>query len=195
MTPSDSLDPIERRIWRLAFLLTGNAHAAAELIHGVTRSRPDPATLEPARLDRLIVLRSREHPAGGEPQMPGAPDDARLALRSALALPPQPLEAWILTRVDELDALHVSRAMDCSRTAAGNHLAAADERMKSRLGPDHDRAVAALRAYADSIDPVPLIAAARRRAAERRRRRLTIVGGVVSIAVLFLAYVVLTLVA
>ncbi len=189
------LKPIERRIWRLAFLLTGDPDAAADLIARVLHSRPDPTALDAARLDRLIVLRSREIAPGASRSVPGAPEDAARALHAALSMPPQPLEAWVLTRVDLLDELHVSRAMDCSRTAAGNHLASADARMKTLLADRLDAGVSALRAYADSLNPAPLIAQARARARARRKRRAAVTLGVGAIALLAAAWVVLTFLA
>lgn len=195
MTTRD-LKPIERRVWRLAFLLTGDPEAAADLITRVLRSRPDPTTLDPARLDRLIILRSRESaPTPRAFSSPDAPEGAALAIGAALRLQPQPLEAWVLSRVDLLDELHVSRAMDCSRTAAKNHLGAADDRMKTLLGDRLEASVGALRAYADSLDPAPLIARARERARRVRNRRAAISLGIGAIAILAAAWLVLTVLA
>ncbi len=190
------LKPIERRIWRLAFLLTGDPEAAAGLITRVLRSRPDPTTLDPARLDRLIILRSRESaPTPRTLSAIDAPEGAASALGAALRLPPQPLEAWVLSRVDLLDELHVSRAMDCSRTATRTHLGAADERMKTLLGDRLEASVGALRAYADALDPEPLIARARERARRHRNRRAAIVLGIGAIALLAAVWLALSVLA
>ena len=54
--------PHERRIWRLAFLLAGDADRAAALIATVLRDQPHPERLEPGRLDRLVILHAREIP-------------------------------------------------------------------------------------------------------------------------------------
>ncbi|MFM9996649.1 MAG: hypothetical protein ACKVU4_12725 [Phycisphaerales bacterium] len=179
---------VERRIWRLAFLLTADPDRAAALIDDVLDSGPDPATLEPARLDRLIVLRSREGAgaAGAATPTPvaGMSGEAARTLRAALKLPPQPLEAWVLARVDELDDLHVSRAMDCSRTAAGHHLEAADAAMRRSLADGFDAGLAALRAFADALDLGPIIAHHRALARRRRTRGSLIVIGVVGLVVL-----------
>jgi hypothetical protein len=100
----------------------------------------------------------------------------------------------LLTRVDDLDELHVSRAMDCSRTAVRNHLGAADSRMRSRLGDRHDAGVASLRRYADELEPGPIIAGFRERAGAARRRRRAILVGVWALAALAAAWLVLTLI-
>lgn len=186
---------VERRIWRLAFLLTGDPDRAATLIDDVLGTGSDPATLEPARLDRLIVLRSRESTkAAGAPTptpVAGMPPEAARTLGAALKLPPQPLEAWVLARVDELDALHMSRAMDCSKTAAGHHLEAADEAMRKALADRFDAGLAALRAFADSLDLGPIIAHHRARVRRRRQRRTLIVTGGIAILALGLVVTVL----
>lgn len=193
------LRPVERRIWRLAFLLSGDPAAAAEMIDEVLRSQPDPASMEPARLDRLIVLRAREASASASrpprAALPGFSDDAAAVLDALTRLPEQPREAWVLTRLDELDAMHVSRAMDCSRTAAAHHLAAADEAMRAALGARLDPCVAAARSAADALDLGPIIAGHRDRLRRRRRLRAALLAGVVGIVVLAALVTVLSVVA
>jgi hypothetical protein len=67
----------------------------------------------------------------------------------------------------------MSRAMDCSRTAARMHLSGADDQMKARLGARYDLAVDALRRFADGLDPGPIIAAHRLQRQKRAFRRRT----------------------
>lgn len=160
---------LERRVWRLAFLLSGDGAGAAALVDRVLRARGDAATLEPARLDRLIIQHARSLTAR-VPMDEG--DLAQVALRAARSLSEQPREAWVLSRVDGVDELWMGRAMDCSRTAARMHLATADDFMRSRLGARHDEAVEALRRFADGLDPGPIIAAHRVMARKRKNRRL-----------------------
>ncbi|MBL9030739.1 MAG: hypothetical protein JNM80_03415 [Phycisphaerae bacterium] len=175
---------IERRCWRLAFLVTGSASAATVVADRVMQGRLDPEGMEPGRLDRLIVQQARGVPArvgitDASLEMPAA---ALSALRGLLSLAHQPREAWVLSRVDELDELRMSQAMDCSRTAARNHLSAGDERMRAILGADLDTSAAALRAFADSLDPGPImrrVREAQRHAARRRLVKLAAVAGLI----------------
>jgi len=193
MTSGEIL-PHERRVWRLAYLLTGDTDGAAALAARVSRSHPDLAAMEPALLDRMVVQEARILAARGatsRPARPPMPADATRAFDAALAMPRQPLEAWVLTRLDDLDPLRVCRAMDCSRTAAARHLAAADEQMKGRLAEHLDRGIVALRAAADALDPAPTIT--RRRENDRaadKRRQIILTGGA-AIAILGIALAVL----
>ena len=50
----------ERRVYRLAVLLTGNPISATKVIGQVLDAQPDLRRLDSAHLDRLTVLRSRE---------------------------------------------------------------------------------------------------------------------------------------
>ncbi|MCC6659647.1 MAG: hypothetical protein IT437_02050 [Phycisphaerales bacterium] len=180
----------ERRIWRLAFLLTGDAERAAGVIETVLRDQPHPEGVDAGRLDRLIILHAREVPRGTVPAV-GMGAEAARGMGVLLALPQQPREAWVLTRLDGLDELRVSRAMDCSRTAVARHLKAADEQMGHRLGDALNRCVAALRREADAIDPAPLIAAALEKRRKDRLGRALVVGGITLIVVAAAAIVAL----
>jgi hypothetical protein len=192
---------IERRIWRICFLLTGNELAAADLVDRVLRAH-DVRGMEPAKLDRLIVQQAREmlgtgySPGRKRPRtLPLSPLAARAeapiaeTLKLVQVLPEQPREAWVLTRIDDLDELHVSRAMDCSKTAMHNHLHAADEQLRGALNDRYDAALAALRRFADTLDPGPVIA---QRRAQRRIRQSRRVG---FIAVLIVTVLLIVLMA
>ncbi len=184
---------LERRVWRLAFLLTGDREGAAALVDRILDAQANLDALEPARLDRLVILQARE--MMGVASLPPAdfsngPLQER-ALRAAHAMGAQAREAWVLARVDIVDELWMSRAMDCSRTAARQHLAGADEVMRSRLGGDYDAAVMELRKFADSLDPGPIIAANRRKRHRRRLERRMAAGIIVAVVILGAAVVLL----
>lgn len=187
---------LERRIWRLAHLLTGDEAGAAGLVDRVLDAQASPESLDWARLDRLVIQQAREMAAGTKGARPAAApagqgDLAHRTLATALEMERQPLEAWVLSRIDELDELRMARAMDCSRTALRNHLAAGDEHMRAKLGEGAPAAVAALKKYADSLDPGPIIARHRRKRRKQRNRRMVVVIGIVAIVVMGVALVVL----
>lgn len=122
----------ERRVYRLATLLTGNPKLAAGVITAVVDAQPDLRRMDSAHMDRLTVLRSREIKPGLL-QSPEIPEDLADALA---ALPAQQRESWILTRVYQLPERELARAMDCSLTATKRHLEQADQAMFERLGPE-----------------------------------------------------------
>jgi hypothetical protein len=177
----------EARIWRLAFLLTGHPVAANELIARVLRTQPDVLAVEAVRLDRLVILHAREWAARHERAFAASPPlDAAAAetLTVALGLNHQLLEAWILARVDGMEGLSVSRAMDCSNTAAANHLAEADRAMAAGLGANLVPGLEALRRAADGLDPFPFIEEVRQRQRTRSRRRIIVMALVVVAAII-----------
>lgn len=194
--PPSARTAIERRTWRLAFLLTGNPNAASSLIERVFKIQKNPASLEPALLDRLIIQNARYLPKSTEvilPRIEGVFNTApaAAALTAALSLPHQPLEAWTLRRIDDLNELHIARAMDCSKTAARLHLASADDRLTSLLGEKLLPSAAALRTYADALDPAPLITAYRHKARRRRIAKLKLWAIIVAAATLLISFAVL----
>jgi hypothetical protein len=162
----------EARIWRLSFLLTGDTRGATELVGRVLRAQPDVLDVEPVRLDRLVILQAREWSRSrrGRVVAPGSLGaEAAEALGAALSMDHQLLEAWVLARVDGMEGLSISRAMDCSNTASAMHLAEADRVMAAKLGAKLPAGLDALRAGADKLDPRPFIDESR---AGRRRRGL-----------------------
>ena len=54
----------ERRVYRLATLLTGNPNAAVKVIKSVVSAQLDLRKLDDSHMDRLTVLRSREIKSG-----------------------------------------------------------------------------------------------------------------------------------
>ena len=108
----------ERRVYRLATLLTGDPDAATGIMQAVLRAQPDLRAIESARLDRLTVLRCRE--------VPSQPLHAEAlrgeAARALASLAAQPREVWLLVRAYGLPLREAARAMDCSVTATTRHL-------------------------------------------------------------------------
>jgi hypothetical protein len=168
----------ERRVYRLAAILTGDPIKATTVISQVVGSKPNLAELDSAHMDRLTVLRSREiRPATL------VSDEVPLGVATALqALPAQQREAWVFARVYQTPPREMSRAMDCSSTAAERHLQLASAAMaRVAGGADADAARSFLR-YSMSLD-VPEFY----RAAQRRRRRLRLAMLLVVIGILALA--------
>ncbi|MHC5022634.1 MAG: sigma-70 family RNA polymerase sigma factor [Planctomycetota bacterium] len=168
----------ERRVYRLATLLTGNPLAATSVIAQVVGAQPDLSRLDSAHLDRLTILRSREIPAAAlVSDLVPVSDAATLA-----GLPFQVREAWVLARVYRLSAREMARAMDCSLTATTRHLDQAD----AAMGATGEGAAASILAFSQSLD-VPGFY----RAEQRRRRRvrqviLPVAAGVALIGVILL---------
>jgi len=165
----------ERRVYRLAALLTGNPVAATRVIEAVVGAQPDLRALDNAHMDRLTVLRSREIASA---RLVGDTLPAAVAT-SLAALPPQQREAWVLSRVYELLPRETARAMDCSVTATARHLEQADALMGRALGGQTDQAAQALLSYALSLD-VPAFYRQR----QRRRRRIRLILRIAGIVLL-----------
>jgi hypothetical protein len=137
----------ERRVYRLATLLTGNPNAATKVIEQVVGAQPDLRRLDSAHLDRLTVLRSREIKPGRI-----VADGVRPEIAAALeGLSPQQREAWVFHHVYRMDARDAAKAMDCSHVAAERHLAAADDVVMRAIGGSHG-AGAMLLKYTMSLD-------------------------------------------
>jgi hypothetical protein len=166
------IESCERRVYRLATLLTGDRAAAAVVIEAVLAARPRLDDLDGAHMDRLTVLRSREIPPailfGRNVHAPSAEALARLEC--------QQREAWVFARVFRLPSRDVARAMDCSVTAAQRHLERADALMQAARGEGaagmpEAAAAEQLRALVVRLDTPPLFRA-RREARQRMRRTL-----------------------
>lgn len=156
----------ERRVYRLATLLTGNPMTATGVITVVVDAQPDLTRLDGTHLDRLTVLRSRE-------LRPGmiVHDEVDPAVAEALTdLPPQQREAWVFARVYQVPLRQIARAMDCSVGATERHLGQADAAMVESLGrADAAKAPKTLLDYSMKLD-VPAFFRARQR--QRRIVRL-----------------------
>lgn len=168
----------QRRAWRLALLLTGDASRAGDVVRAARRALRHGAPPDAAQLDRLIIqqlrVAARRRPRTTQPHPQPTDPSARRLLEALHALPQQPREAWVLRRIDRLDERHTARAMDCSRTAAERHLAAADRALTSQLDQTLDAATTALQAWADHLPVDELMEATAARAAHARRRRLAV---------------------
>ncbi len=173
----------ERRVYRLAALLTGDPDAATGIMEAVLRAQPDLRAMQSARLDRLTLLRCREVPARPLPaEVLGA--DAGHVIASLAA---QPREAWMLVRAYGLPLRETARAMDCSVTATTRHLERADGAMAGALGGGVGPAIEAVRAYSKSLQ-VPAHHLARQERRRRQKRVLTVA------LLLLLALLVMTIV-
>ncbi len=161
----------ERRVYRLATLLTGDPIAATRVIEAVVDAQPDLRRLDSARLDRLTVLRCREIEPGRLVH-----DAVPAAAAEALAgLPAQPREAWVLTNACGLPLRETARSMDCSITATTRHLEHARRALAETLGNAAEDAPAAFRACSASLG-VPDFYRRRRARRLQRRRILALVG-------------------
>jgi hypothetical protein len=155
----------ERRVYRLATLLTGDPVAATRVIEAVVDAQPDLRRLDSAHLDRLTVLRSREI----EPAMI-ADDGVPPALARALAdLPGQAREAWVLTHAYRMPLRQTARAMDCSTTATRRHLQRSEGLMAAALGDAAAAAPQLVLAYSMSLGIPAFYRAKRRRRRQVRR--------------------------
>jgi hypothetical protein len=158
-------DACERRVYRLATLLTGNPIAATKVIAQVVDVQPDLTHLDGAHLDRLTVLRSREI----TPAILADESVPRAAAETLAGMPVQQREAWVFGRVYRLDDREMARAMDCSVTATRRHLDQADAAMRQRLDSEDSAAAELVLAYSMSLD-VPVFY----REAKLRKRRLKV---------------------
>jgi hypothetical protein len=168
----------ERRVYRLAVLLTGDPEAATRVVEDVARARGDLRDLDSAHLDRLTILRCRERQAKtGRSRTRAVPDEAARAVLEAMdGMPPQLRESWVLTAVYRLDPREAARSMDCSLTATERHIEAGAQAIGTLLGTAGSAAAAeSLLRYSLSLD-VPEVYRVRRRRRRRLRlaRRLTL---------------------
>jgi hypothetical protein len=154
----------ERRVYRLATLLTGDPSAATTVIAQVVDSQPDLSKLDSAHMDRLAVLRSREI----EPGMIVAENLPQNLAKALSQLTSQQREAWVLTKVYRMPRRDAAKAMDCSVNAAEQHLNHAEATMgMAASGGGQEAAAKALLEYSMSLD-VPGFYRA-----QRRQRRVT----------------------
>lgn len=141
-----------RRVWRLAFLLTGDAGSAESLFIQIMREHRRIGSVEPDRLDRMIIMRAREHPQHTQRRLRPDPH-----LSTLYELLPQPLEAWLLVHVEQLEERSAAKAMDCSITALRLHQEAAEDYLTEQLGDAWHALADKLRQAADELDATPAI--------------------------------------
>lgn len=173
----------ERRVYRLATLLTGNPNAATAVIRSVLRAQPDLREIDSAHMDRLTVLRSREIRAATlvSKHVPHAIAEALASLTA------QQREAWVLVRVYRQTVREASRSMDCSMRAATRHLEIADQQMRRTIRDSADDAGDLLLRYSMSLDVPQFYRVAQKR---QRTRKL-----IVAIALLIGGLAILLLIA
>ncbi len=161
------IEAYRRRVWRLAYLLTGDESAAGEMFEKIMRDRKAIESVEPDRLDRLIVMRAREMMGALKTRFVLDPHVALL-----YGLPSGSREAWLLIHVEDMDELTAAKAMDCSKKALSLHLTRAEEELRRELGDGVADLAAAVRQRADGIDPAPVIAAWSQKLRKRRLWRM-----------------------
>lgn len=167
----------ERRVYRLATLLTGDPVEATHVITQVVGARPDLSELDSAHLDRVTVLRSRDIP-------PATLISGLVPLTYAAALAALPLqqrEAWVLARVYQTPPREMSRAMDCSTSAAARHLASASEAMAAVATEGQKTPAQAFLQYSMTLDVPEFYRVAQRR--QRCMRLTLLLGCIAAIAV------------
>ena len=157
----------ERRVYRLATLLTGNPNAAVDVIASVVGAQPDLSRLDNSHMDRLTVLRSREiKPSTLVGEQLGHQVSSALA-----SLTSQQREAWVFAHVYRMPLREAAKAMDCSVHAAEQHLRSSTEAMAARAGSASEAAAAAaaLLAYSMSLDVPQFFRQQQHRIRVRRR--------------------------
>lgn len=164
-------DALQRRVYRLALMLTGDPSAAADIVIRVIyarNSKVDPDAVDSAHLDRMTILRCREYKRAVH-TTDTIPPDIAAAVRG---LSRQQCEAWTLRDVYRMPPREVARAMDCSTTATQRHYEQAVEKLDQLLKDDDqtgtDRAADVYRAWTMAIG-VP--EKAQRRIERIKRRR------------------------
>lgn len=76
-------------------------------------------------------------------------------IRAVRKLPPQQTEAFILHHGEQFDARRLAVAMDCSTTAAANHLSAASAELKLVAAGEFDARLADFRTAYGNLSPDP----------------------------------------
>ncbi|MFG0274504.1 MAG: hypothetical protein ACF8QF_05555 [Phycisphaerales bacterium] len=197
--------PAERRAWRLALLLTGDAAGADAVAVRVLEAQPDLDAIEPMRRDRLVVLRAREHATGqlaqpavgfadrlraGHLRRRGVDAEAETApaqafsglanalMQFSLRRPRQQHEALMLHRVEGMELRDTARAMDCSTTAAARHLDEAERVIADTMGADYPTAGAALREQSAEATPGDEVVRVRVLMAKMRRIRTVLLAAI-----------------
>jgi hypothetical protein len=173
-----SREACERRVYRLAVLLSGDPVRATRVISAVIGAQPDLRRLDSAHMDRLTVLRSREIRSAtlNTPGVSGA-------VAGALAkLTRQQREAWVLHYVYCMMPRDMARAMDCSVSAIRQHLLSAESSMREPCGDTQVAVGRALLDYTMTLD-VPHV---HRTRVQRRKRMKRVVRVAIIAAVLIL---------
>jgi hypothetical protein len=171
-----------RRIYRLSALLTLDVPTARKVLHRILHTAQRIDRIDSAHLDRLTILGCREA---------GTAHPATLAIASEgldrlAALPRQPREAWVLSRVYRVPLREMARSMDCSTTATMRHLEQADHQMADLA--DREGFVAELLRFTMALD-APAVEIKRRQRRLRWRRMRPWLALLIILGVLLAAFV------
>jgi DNA-directed RNA polymerase specialized sigma24 family protein len=180
-------------VWRLAHGLCGDSALAAGMTRRLLRRSLDALPKWESDIESQnwflhhTVLESRHATASSSPwSWAGDANPQALAFMKAFAsLPFQQREVFLLCHGENLDPRRIAIAMDCSTTAAGNHLNAATFTLRRLAGEEYDVLLATLiKAYQSPPPPGDLVIANTARAATRRawRRRILKIFGWILIA-------------
>lgn len=163
-----------RRICRIAYALCGEVSSARAAVKTVIRQslRALPGWRNDTDATNWFlhhtVIKAREYGAAGVAasrdclvQHMTDPSPQYIAfVRAFRNLPPQQREAFILFRGEHLEPRQAAVAMDCSTTAAANHLIAANKTLGAIAQEGFDAHAAALaRVYASLTPPDDLVVA------------------------------------
>ena len=196
------VDQLQRqypRIYRVAAALTGSVEHAESVANAVVARavKQRAKTITAIDADRWFlhhtVLTARELV-----RLNGWSTHERLPLPAELAtLPVQQREAFLLHHGERLDLRQLATAMDCSTTAASNHLVAAASRLRSSID-DLEAVTATLAARLAAVVPPPADVVAKvdlqvRRSTRSRRLRRWVGMIVTAVAVGATAYFSVTL--
>ena len=174
----DVREAYERRVWRVALLLTDDVHAAEEILVRVVGVQPELQKIGDTRLDRMVVQASREMTPDADrvplDQAVEIDEPTRTLWHAVRDLGPQAREAWVFRQLEGMDPIRTAQALDCSRNALEEvHLAGARRVLEARLG--ESEAVEATRRLAAALEGLDaseaLARAAARRSEVMRRRR------------------------
>ncbi|HWB20208.1 MAG TPA: sigma factor-like helix-turn-helix DNA-binding protein [Phycisphaerales bacterium] len=136
----------ERRVYRLATLLTGSHRAGGRVLLRVLQAQPRLVDLDDAHMDRLTVLSAREL-AGA--RFEGS-KNVNQYVAAVAGLTSQQREAWTFCRLYGLNAREAAKAMDCSWKAVQSHLTSAEHALAGLLG-DEDRSQCEAVVLAESV--------------------------------------------
>lgn len=203
----DREEALQRRVIRLALLLTAEPSRAADALAIILSTNPDILRIGESRIDRMIIQHARGELAPKTASVTDIPlqtvvslsEPARRLWNASRTLDTQPREAWILRDLEEMDEIPTARAMDCSRTAIESvHRPAALNTLRQALPEDYDTALDDLRAALERLDPDPMLVrarAARDRTLRRRRITTVILIGVLLACFALLTYILFDLLA
>jgi DNA-directed RNA polymerase specialized sigma24 family protein len=176
------LQRVHPRIYRLAIALCESRHSGMAVVarvfahSGVLFERWESQDEADRWFLRYTVLCSRdqksaEHQDNALISVANTPA-CRAAILSVWHLPMQQREAFLLHHGENLDLRQLAMAMDCSSSAAKNHLAAAEKSFRAVLGDDWPDFMADLPGLMQQLLPSAEIMEVEINAVIRRRRKM-----------------------